>query len=321
MRRRFHREFQVLNRFQHPRLVRTYTWCFAEERPYFTMDYLPGKTLEKIIADQALLAQFLTLHFFALVQQLAYDIPAGMDLPVSDVKDAIEGAGFDFKKFPCRPCSRASRWICHVRHRSIGLVHTKSTASTFFKDFCYRRVYLSDQKVPISVPRVRNVLADEEVSLQTYHHFQHPRKMDEGLLLRMIKGIATRAYQACAEAIPEAFGLSSSTVDLSSVLFIYYLLSCALSRDKSVSVEENVALPCDFFYTSCRFFRVYLARLECADFAKHICQCFFRGVCRQARIEIPPHTFQRTSLRMNKLRHKFMRRVLHQIFQPGSRST
>ena len=71
-------------------------------------------------------------------------------------------------------------------------------------------VYLSDQKVPICVPRVRNVVTDEEVSLQTYHHLQHPRRMDEGLLLRMIKGIG--AYQACAEAIPEAFGLSSSTV-------------------------------------------------------------------------------------------------------------
>ena len=69
--RRFHREFQVLNRFQHPRLVRTYTWGFAEERPYFTMEYLPGKTLEKIIADHARLGQFRASHFFALVQQLA----------------------------------------------------------------------------------------------------------------------------------------------------------------------------------------------------------------------------------------------------------
>ena len=68
-------------------------------------------------------------------------------------------------------------------------------------------VYLSDQKVPIPVPRVRNVLADEEVSLQSYHHLQRPRQMDEGLLLRMIKGIATRSYQDCAEAVPEAFGL------------------------------------------------------------------------------------------------------------------
>ena len=73
-------------------------------------------------------------------------------------------------------------------------------------------VYLADQKVPISVPRVRNVERDEEVTLSTYHHLQVPRRMDEGLLLRMIKGIATRSYQACAEAIPKAFGLSSSTV-------------------------------------------------------------------------------------------------------------
>ncbi len=71
VRRRFHREFQVLNRFQHPRLVRTYTWGFAEDRPYFTMEYLPGKTLEKIIADHARLGQFRASHFFDLIQQIA----------------------------------------------------------------------------------------------------------------------------------------------------------------------------------------------------------------------------------------------------------
>ena len=68
--RRFHREFQVLSRLQHPRLVRTYTWGFAEDRPYFTMEYLPGRTLEKIIADRARLGQFRASHFFALVQQI-----------------------------------------------------------------------------------------------------------------------------------------------------------------------------------------------------------------------------------------------------------
>ena len=36
--------------------------------------------------------------------------------------------------------------------------------------------------------------------------------MDEGLLLRMLKGVATRNYEACAEAVPEAFGLSRSSV-------------------------------------------------------------------------------------------------------------
>ena len=69
--RRFHREFQVLNRFQHPRLVRTHTWGFAEERPYFTMEYLSGKTLEKIIADQAHSGRFRASHFFDLIQQIA----------------------------------------------------------------------------------------------------------------------------------------------------------------------------------------------------------------------------------------------------------
>ena len=54
-------------------------------------------------------------------------------------------------------------------------------------------VYLSDQKVPISVPRVRNVVTEEEVSLQTYHHLQRPRHMDEGLLLRMIKSLPRNA--------------------------------------------------------------------------------------------------------------------------------
>ena len=68
--RRFHREFQLLNRFQHPRLVRTYTWGSAEGRPYFTMEYLPGKTLQKIIADPAHLGQFRASHFFDLIQQI-----------------------------------------------------------------------------------------------------------------------------------------------------------------------------------------------------------------------------------------------------------
>ena len=73
-------------------------------------------------------------------------------------------------------------------------------------------VYLGDQKLPVDVPRVRNVDDDTEVTLRAYQALQTPRKMDEGLLLRMLKGIATRNYEACAETVPEAFGLSASTV-------------------------------------------------------------------------------------------------------------
>ena len=73
-------------------------------------------------------------------------------------------------------------------------------------------VYLGDQKLPVEVPRVRDVDSDTEVPLRAYQPLQTPRQMDEGLLLRMLKGIATRNYEACAEAVPEAFGLSSSSV-------------------------------------------------------------------------------------------------------------
>ena len=73
-------------------------------------------------------------------------------------------------------------------------------------------VYLADQKLPVDVPRVRNVANHTEVPLDVYQALQTPRQMDEGLLLRMLKGIATRNYEACAESVPEAFGLSSSSV-------------------------------------------------------------------------------------------------------------
>ena len=73
-------------------------------------------------------------------------------------------------------------------------------------------IYLGDQKLPVEVPRVRDVDSDTEVPLRAYQALQTPRQMDEGCLLRMLKGTATRNYEACAEAVPEAFGLSSSSV-------------------------------------------------------------------------------------------------------------
>ena len=73
-------------------------------------------------------------------------------------------------------------------------------------------VYLADQKLPIQVPRVRNVETQTEESLAAYQALQVPRQIDEGLLLRVLKGLSTRQYAACAEAVPPAFGLSPSTV-------------------------------------------------------------------------------------------------------------
>lgn len=73
-------------------------------------------------------------------------------------------------------------------------------------------VYLADQKLSVMVPRVRDRLANKEVPLRSLESFQAPRSMDEGLFLKVLKGLSCRDYKECAEAVPEAFGLSASTV-------------------------------------------------------------------------------------------------------------
>lgn len=73
-------------------------------------------------------------------------------------------------------------------------------------------IYLADQKIPIQVPRVRDRLRNQEVPLPTYEGLQTPRALDAGLLHKVLGGLSTREYERCAEAVPEAFGLSASTV-------------------------------------------------------------------------------------------------------------
>ena len=71
---------------------------------------------------------------------------------------------------------------------------------------------VADQKIPLAVPRVRDRLRNQEVPLPTYERLQAPRTLDAGLLHKVLGGLSTREYERCAEAVPEAFGLSASTV-------------------------------------------------------------------------------------------------------------
>jgi len=73
-------------------------------------------------------------------------------------------------------------------------------------------VFLADQKVPIRVPRVRNRATNTEVPLATYAQLQTPRGQDVGLFRRVLGGLSCRDYEAAAEAVPEAFGLTTSSV-------------------------------------------------------------------------------------------------------------
>lgn len=73
-------------------------------------------------------------------------------------------------------------------------------------------IYLADQKLPVQVPRVRDGRRKGEIELQAYRQLQQPREQDEGVLRRILAGLSCRNYRACAEAVPEAFGLSASTI-------------------------------------------------------------------------------------------------------------
>lgn len=53
-------------------------------------------------------------------------------------------------------------------------------------------VYLADQKVPVTGPRVRDQAREVEVPLATYQQLQPPRALDEGLFRRVLGGLACR---------------------------------------------------------------------------------------------------------------------------------
>lgn len=107
-------------------------------------------------------------------------------------------------------------------------------------------VYLADQKVPVTVPRVRDQARQVEVSLATYQQLQTPRALDEGLFRRVLGGLACREYAACAEAVPAAFGLARSTVSRRFVRASARRLQTLLERPLTLGAgEEWIALFVD----------------------------------------------------------------------------
>jgi transposase-like protein len=73
-------------------------------------------------------------------------------------------------------------------------------------------VYLLDQKVPVVVPRVRDVRRGVEVPFETYRGLQSPQGADRALFGRILGGLSCRNYERTSRLDAESFGLSSSTV-------------------------------------------------------------------------------------------------------------
>jgi len=74
-------------------------------------------------------------------------------------------------------------------------------------------VRLAGQRVAVRVPRVRNLAEGTEVPLASLQAFRAgPGTVDETLLRRVLYGLSCHNYEAAAEAVPGAIGLSASTV-------------------------------------------------------------------------------------------------------------
>ena len=90
----------------------------------------------------------------------------------------------------------------------------------------------------------RDRVQGTEVPLSVYHRsLQTPRNREEGLLLRVLRGISCRSYKAAAEAVPEALGLSPSAVSQRLIRVSSRKLQELMERD--LSVHDFVALVLD----------------------------------------------------------------------------
>lgn len=102
-------------------------------------------------------------------------------------------------------------------------------------------VKLAGQRAPIRVPRVRGI--DGEIPLRSYEALNHGGEVDELLLRRVLYGISCRNYEAAAESVPGAIGLSSSSVSRGFVEASAAKLREMQERD--LSGEDVVAMVLD----------------------------------------------------------------------------
>ena len=82
-------------------------------------------------------------------------------------------------------------------------------------------------------PRVRDSVKNTEVPLHSLERLQKPRNADELVLKRILYGLSCRNYEICAESIPEAFGISPSTISRRFIKVSSRRLKELLERDLS----------------------------------------------------------------------------------------
>jgi putative transposase len=148
-------------------------------------------------------------------------------------------------------------------------------------------VYLADQKLPITYPRVRDLPRQQEVPLQTYERLRTPRAADVGLFGKVLRGLSCRDYAACAEAVPEAFGLSASSVSRRFIRASARQLQTLCERrlegetfvallvDGKTFADETIVIAVGITATGKK---VPLGFVQTATENASVCATFFRGL-------------------------------------------
>jgi len=148
-------------------------------------------------------------------------------------------------------------------------------------------VYLGDQKVAVTVPRVRDVRRGQEVPLVSYQALRRPRRAEEAALLKVLKGLSCRDYESCVEPAAETFGLTASSLsrrfkrasakklaefterDLSGYDFV------ALFLDGKTFGEDQMVIGMGITITG---EKVMLGFVQTATENERTCSAFLRGL-------------------------------------------
>lgn len=107
-------------------------------------------------------------------------------------------------------------------------------------------IRIGQERVPIDVPRVRDVAAERERPLRSYQQMKEPVEVDQRLEEAVLLGLSQRDYGRVASAFLDGFGLSQASVSRAFVERSRRALEAFESR--SLAGEDFVALWIDGKY-------------------------------------------------------------------------
>lgn len=111
-------------------------------------------------------------------------------------------------------------------------------------------IRIGAERVPIDVPRVRDIEAERERPLESYQQMKQPVEVDQRMEEALLLGLSQRDYGRVASAFLDGFGLSQSSVSRAFQERSMRALHAFETRD--LSEEDFVALWIDGKYLASR---------------------------------------------------------------------